>query len=209
MAKQWQWSEQRGSYRAPDGTFRNGKQAIAAADQYLANKQLKTADGLFELLRSGQLSVRDAQLVGEREIAKAHLAMAMAAKGGRAQMTQADFGRVGGIVSGELVHWRDRCKELGNGQPLDGRVKQSFRAFIDKSRVTYIRVQQLEMQKRGIDEQRNVLEDRAHACSECPEITALGWQPVGSFSNPGERECRGNCRCFLQFRSSATGEVRE
>lgn len=209
MPKQWQWNEQRGQYRAPSGRYASSKDALKAADAYLQSKQTKTADKLFDLLRNGQLSVRDAQLLGEREIAKAHVVAAMAAKGGKSQMAFSDYGRVGGIVRQELAYFRDRMKAIAEGQPLDGRVKQSFRAFIDKARVTYITVERLEMQKRGWDLVKNIDDDGARHCTQCPEISALDFQPLGSFPDPGERECRGNCRCRLIYKNSATGEIRE
>jgi hypothetical protein len=53
--------------------------------------------------------------------------------------------------------------------------------------------------------ERNRLDDKAmHCASEvftagCPELTELGWVPIGSLPPPGTRTCRGQCRCSLEF----------
>jgi hypothetical protein len=205
---EYKWDAKQGKYRSR-GKFVKASTVQKAADQYIQAKQGKTADAMFELLRSGAANVKDIQLLGEREIAKAHLAQAMAAKGGRLQMAPSDFGRVGSYVKKELQHWRTRMKAIAEGQPLDGRVKQSFRAFIAASGATFQKIEQIEAERRGETEYRNILDDGARSCSECPAITAQGWQPVGSLPERGDRQCSHNCRCHWEYRNPATGEIRE
>src|SRR5690606_18307293 len=129
-----------GRYRSR-GRFYSESDVLSAVDGYLDGVTEAKADALFELIRSGLLNVRGLQLAGEREIAKAHLNAATAAKGGRRQMSQADYGRVGGTVKAELAHWRDLMREIENGKPLDGRVKQSLRNYIRAAATSAQRVQ--------------------------------------------------------------------
>jgi hypothetical protein len=47
--------------------------------------------------------------------------------------------------------------------------------------------------------ERNVLDDDAAHCQECPELTELGWVAIGTLPPPGTRECGILCRCDLEF----------
>lgn len=55
-------------------------------------------------------------------------------------------------------------------------------------------------------EERNVLDDQAQHCRTteftegCPEITASGWAPIGSYPAPGLRTCGAKCRCRMVYR---------
>src|ERR1700733_688071 len=58
-------------------------------------------------------------------------------------------------------------------------------------------------------EERNILDDGAIHCRPrpftfgCPELTAVGWQKIGSLPPPGsERSCGPNCRCHFEYRIS-------
>lgn len=58
--------------------------------------------------------------------------------------------------------------------------------------------------------ERNVLGDADHCHTVkasmrstgtpgCPELTALGWVPLGTLPPPGERTCHQNCKCHLEY----------
>lgn len=61
--------------------------------------------------------------------------------------------------------------------------------------------------RRGYTEERNVLDPSAEHCHGCVAETERGWQPLGTLSPPGDRQCLSNCRCFLEYRNSETGEI--
>ena len=60
-------------------------------------------------------------------------------------------------------------------------------------------VQRLHATLQGMRYEINRMGAVEHHCSECPEITALGWQPIGSLKPIGERECLVNCKCYLEY----------
>lgn len=47
--------------------------------------------------------------------------------------------------------------------------------------------------------EKNVLTDGADHCSECPELSELEWQPIGTMPVPGLRECRQNDLCHMIY----------
>ena len=200
------YDEKRNRYRRPDGRFVKASEVRRAADKYIDAKQEKGRE-LFNLLREGKISVKDAQLIGERQIAIAHGNAAMAVRGGRNQMTPSHWGKVGNIVKGELGHWRDKMKEIADGAPLDGRVRQSFEAYFANTGATWSKTARDMLSSKGFDEVRNILGDTGRSCSECPDITAKGWMPYSEWVERGSRQCNYNCRCGEEHRNSETGEV--
>jgi hypothetical protein len=53
--------------------------------------------------------------------------------------------------------------------------------------------------------ERNRLDDNAEHCHTelatlgCPEITDMGWVPIGSLPPPGMRSCFDHCLCWLEY----------
>ncbi len=207
------WNAKAGRYRRGN-RFVSGEEVQRAVDTFLETQGENANAALFELLREGIINVKEAQQSGERLIAIAHVAAAMAGKGGRDQMTNADRGKVGAIVKRELGFWRDRMKSIAAGQPLDGRVKQSFGAFMLSAFNTFDQFDGDEMAKRGFDEEAYVLDDGAHHCKtgalpSCPSVEARGFVKRGTLPKRGGCACRFRCRCGRKRRNSKTGEVRQ
>jgi hypothetical protein len=134
---------------------------------------------LAEQLRTNQISL-DAWLLEMRTLVKdVHLYSAAAAKGGWAQMAQADYGRVGQIVRKQYDYLDVFANDIANGLPLDGRFLRRVALYGEAGRATYHDVEALEMDVRGMDEERNVLHPADH-CGDCVEMTRLGWVKRGS-----------------------------
>lgn len=211
MTFNFQWDAKQGRYRR-NGRYLAAVEVQDAIDAFLSGQSANNGRDLFQILRSGQANVRDVQLAGERAIARAHLAAAMAMKGGRAQMSQADYGRVGGIVRGELGYWRDLMGELAAGRPIDGSVAASIRGYFAAAANTGWRVEDLEMEKRGFDLVANDLQDGAHHCEpsarpSCEQVTLRGFVPPSKFVPRGGRTCRWGCLCRRIWKNSTTGEI--
>lgn len=59
-----------------------------------------------------------------------------------------------------------------------------------------------EVTRQGImTQERLILGDPATGhCSECPQDARLGWQPIGTMKDIGDRECEGWCHCHFVYR---------
>jgi hypothetical protein len=95
-------------------------------------------------------------------------------------------------------------------QPLDGRAQARAASYIQSARSAHMEARQEVAVAIGYDEQRN-LRYAGDSCDGCVAMEKLGWI---SISDPrwvpiGRRNCLGNCRCSVAFRSSATGESSE
>lgn len=167
---------------------------------------------LTQQLRDGSITVAEWQLAMRQSIKDAHLATAIAAKGGRDQMTQADYGRVGQLLRQEYQFLSRFADGIADGSiPLDGRVLQRAAQYAQASRETYETFWRRETQRRGADEERNV-RGATDSCTSsrrpgCVEETERGWVTIGTLSLPGSRTCLASCQCHLETRNSITGQV--
>lgn len=211
----FRFNERAGQFIRANGRFVSPPEVRAALDRYLQAKVSAAAEMLWGQVREGALTLAEFQLAAEREIALAALAAGMLAKGGRLQMSPADYGRVGGFVKPMLGEWRDAAKRVAEGAlPFDGRLKNALRGLLQRARQVFHRVEGLEMTRRGFDECENVLDDGLHHCrateerSSCPEVTAQGFTSTEARVEIGLRGCYGNCLCRWRYRNSGTGEMR-
>jgi hypothetical protein len=164
-------------------------------------------DLISQSLVQGSIDLDDWQLQMMDLTKRTHLVAAAAQKGGWAQMTQADFGRVGQIVRREYEYLRRFANQIESGeQPLDGNVGRRARMYGQQGRNTYYAMQRAEMRLRGFDEERSILHEADH-CQECVSEEKKGFQPIGDMIQIGQRLCRSNCKCSVEYRNSATGET--
>lgn len=164
-------------------------------------------DLVSQALVQGAIDLDEWQLQMMDLVKRAHLVSAAAQQGGWAQMTQADFGRVGQIVRREYDYLRRFAEQIASGeQPLDGNIGRRARMYGQQGRNTYYAFTRVEMRKRGYDQERNVLNPADH-CEGCLEETAKGWQAIGQMVQIGQRTCKSNDKCSVEYRNSDTGEV--
>lgn len=157
-------------------------------------------DDLAWKLRRGEVSLAEWQLAMREQIKAMHLTSAMVAKGGREQMTQADWGRAGREIRRQYEYLDRFAGQVAKGEwPLDGRLNTRAKLYGDAARKTY------EQQRRAMGIEKSLTEERRilHAqesCPDCIEYAGRGWQPIGSLPVLGDSICRTNCKCTFEFR---------
>lgn len=204
---QYRWNDKAGRYvNRRTGRFVAFSEVQEALNTAIENGA-KAMRELSKDLKDRKIDLATWQTEMMKEIKMTHLNSAAAAKGGWAQMTQADYGRVGGIVTREYRYLRNFAKQIASGeQKLDGRFLMRAEQYIKAGRETYHRTLAAEQEKRGYDEERSVLNPADH-CPDCVLEAAKGWQKMGLMIVIGKRQCRHNCRCSRQARNSSTGVV--
>lgn len=146
------------------------------------------------------------------QIKGAHVGQAMAAVGGADQMTQADFGRTGGLLRPQYRYLENMCAEFaGDPDIVLGNVsgKQSIEdrsaSYSQASRLTFEAVADASSGENGQPYVVNILEKGAHHCvaksgnpfSSCPGQTLLGVVKYDDIRRlpPGRRVCQNWCKC--------------
>lgn len=202
MLKKYRWNPIAGRYIDGGGRFVSWRSVRIALDAVLdgAERDIKDASAR---LQAGQITLGEWREVMRTSIKSIHLASAASVMGGWAQMSPADYGRVGKIVRGEYEYLRRFVRQIQRGLPLDGRFLQRTGLYAQSGRTTYHETERAERAKRGLTEERNILEKSAHHCTganSCPEETRRGWVPIGSLVAIGKRKCKANCRCYVEYR---------
>jgi hypothetical protein len=187
------------SYIDPQGRFLSRKEVRDTLDNALANNG-KVMRELSQQLRDGRISLADWQTGIAREIKNVHLYSAAAAKGGWAQMTQADYTRVGTRVETQYRYLKGFAEDIASGkQPLNGRMLLRASMYSEAGRNTFHYVERQEMEIRGMTEERSILHAN-DSCDGCLEAAEEGWVPLGDMVEIGARDCLTRCQCTIDYR---------
>lgn len=146
-----------------------------------------------------------------RELVKTNfLQSLMLAKGGRAQLTQADFGRLGAALKFQYKRLDQFAAQLAAGdsrwRPGTLSFIRRIKAYANAARLFFESTQMKERGRLGWLVQ-NVMSAAEHCqrskrrpdITTCPEETAKGKVPVDEMSPPGTRACGAFCLCKLKY----------
>ena len=167
-------------------------------DKYIDAKNAKL-DSLTMQLRNREISLADWQTQMRNELRTAHTNAAMVAKGGRDQMTNADWGRTGRELRTQYEYLDKWAADIASGKaPLDGRANVRAQLYGDASRSTYEQNRRATAATNGNQLERRILH-AAESCADCMQYAALGWQPIGTLPRIGQSQCRTNCKCTFEY----------
>lgn len=200
------WDARSARYRDAAGRFVSRTDVRRALDSALDAQQRRLL-AIAEDVRAGKLTLRvfrDEMQAGLKEL---HLYSAAAARGGWAQMSPADFGRVGRELRDQYGYLDRFVRDIRAGrQRLDGSFIVRVKMYAQSGRGTYHVTEGIVMRALGMTEERNILNRAAEHCISnderegCEEVSAQGWQPLGTLTPIGDRVCLTNCRCEMAYR---------
>jgi hypothetical protein len=123
------------------------------------------------------------------------------ARGGWAQLGQAEYGRIGSIVREQYDYLYRFALDIQSGkQQLTG-VENRALMYVDAGRRSFGKQQLVTERNAGYDEERSIRHSR-DSCDGCVGEAARGWQPIGSLIPIGERDCLSRCLCTIERRQS-------
>lgn len=194
------WDVTVAQYRDAKGHFVPRRSVRKSLDRVIlgTGNEMK---GLAAEYRKGNLSLSEFALGMRERVKSVHLNSAAAARGGYAQLTQSDYGRVGRILKDQYTYLDRFVGDLDaklvklDGQGFFARVQQYF----NTARVTYYQFADIAAEEAGFTEERNMLHPAEH-CEDCIEMAALGWVPRGTLIPLGDRECGWNDKCDILYR---------
>ena len=204
LTPDYTWDTRALRYReAASGRFVSQKAITGALNKVITASQ-GNVEGITQALMDGNITVAEWQTAMAREIKIMHTASTAAAKGGWAQMAQADWGKTGSLIKRQYEYLNSFAADIASGkQPLNGRVMQRARLYAQASRGSYEEMRRREFSNHGYIEERRVLTAAEH-CNGCIEQAKRGWQPIGTLDPIGAEECRTNCQCEFEYRTSET-----
>jgi hypothetical protein len=109
------------------------------------------------------------------------------------------------------LEYLDRfAQELATGAISKAEAGRRMRMYVNSARSAFWTVLDRQMVDGGYTEERWDAIGDADTCSPCWDATKMGWQPIGTFAEPGSgyvlrdptTECAGltHCRCRKEYR---------
>lgn len=195
----YQWDARAGRYRRRDGRFiprltvrRALDRALLAADREIS--------AVSSRLVAGTVTISEWQTAVAAATRDAHLYSAALAKGGWAQMTQSDYGRVGAMLRERnkfLVRFAQEIEAGGLSLP---QIRARAEMYTESGRTIYHLTERIEMRDHyDMTEERSVLGPADH-CAGCLAEREKGWVAIGSIQPIGTRTCLSRCKCHIEYR---------
>ena len=139
-----------------------------------------------------------------RELLKsAHLIAASVGKGGRARMTQKDWGRVGAKIRWQYGYLEKFARKVAKGSITEIATVSRAKSYANAIYISFAKTFH-ESQTEFVAEGKNPAKARlvtnsAEGCQECADDEAMGWVSVDDLKFLGERLCGDFCKCDIEF----------
>ncbi len=192
------WDDRAGRFRDARGRFVSETRIRAGVDNVVSlasqnmlqlTRQFRTTDMTIDAWVAGMF----------QEIKLAHVAAALAAYGGKEQISQQQWGQIGSVIRNQYGFVRKFAHDMLEGrQVLNGRADVRAAQYGNAVRTTYENLRRQAQVNFGYTYERNVLHAR-ESCAECLNATGRGSVPVGTLPAIGTRLCRSACRCTLTY----------
>lgn len=191
-----------GSARYRDN--RTGRFVSEATVRHLGERFAEQAvatniDRLTERMIAGKIDLPTWQAGMAREIRDAHTVSAVLGRGGRDQMTQADWGRMGARLREQYKYLNRFSRDIADGKLTPAQIRARAKMYAQSARTSYYDGLTAAKQVAGFDEEMRVLTPEAEHCDDCPPLSGH-WEPIGSLPPVGATICLTNCRCTKIYR---------
>jgi hypothetical protein len=172
MPSPWVWDDRAKRYRnTSSGRFITHRTAVKLRDGYTEAKKADM-DRLSRRLINKQITLQEWTLEMRRQTKDAYNVQAMLARGGRNNMTQADWGRNGGLLQRQYRYIDNFARDIDAGKLSEGQVRTRARMYIESSTQAF---------------------ERTRAASQ-------GVPSLPQYPGDGRTVCRANCQCHLNYK---------
>ena len=170
MPSPWVWDDAAQRYRDTEtGRWMGAKQMVEARDEFVEYLKAES-DSYVQRLAEGQ-NIGRWQLDMEERIRQAYIDEYTMAVGGRNNMTQADWGRVGEMIKEQDRYLNKFAIEVRAGNLSDAQIKARSRMYMDSATQAY---------ERG-------------------RAAAMGLPPLPAYPGDGQTVCKANCKCHWEI----------
>jgi hypothetical protein len=194
------WDPFTGRYRDAKGHFVPRELVRKTLDRLAlaSGKRMREAGAR---LGKGEIVVSDFHVLMRQELKSSLINNVAAAKGGYAQLTQSDYGRVGNELKKQYKALDNFVNEIYGGvvRTMSAGFLARIQLYFNTMRTFFYKFDREAQEEAGMTEERNRLHPAEH-CGECMAMTDMGWVPIGTLVPIGERECVGNDRCDMEYR---------
>ena len=157
----------------------------------------KNIDRLSDQLENGRITIAQWQARMRTEILDLHRTQYIIGRGGRAQMTFRDWGRLGADLRHMHYPALDQfALDIANGNRSAAQIHSQARLYANSSNKQFWRGRTEAKLAAGFTAERRLLQP-GESCDDCKMYDAMGWVAIGSTPDPGEEtQCQSNCNCI-------------
>lgn len=171
-------------------------------------------------LQIGSITLAEWQQEVMPLIKYSQIAAALIANGGARNNTETDSEAIAGFILALFLFFQLFANDIESGdQPINGTLLSRGDLYAKAARDAFEEMRRVVMRVYvGVSHERRVVDPRALHCHTiimedgeewvgCPELAALGWQPIGTLPRLRDTPCLSNCHCRFEFGVLTNGEV--
>lgn len=191
-------------YRYKDSGKFVGKKAI----ENLTISAIVQVEGdistITDLLVGGKIGVAQWEDATRSALKNLHTWNYLLGAGGEKMMSQSDYGSLGQKIKEEYKHLRGLSQELLEGKLTEAQLRARMAMYTASGRTTHELARAKAHKKAGYSWEKR-LRTKVNSCDSCFDYAGLGWQPIGTLPEAGQKcECKSNCGCHKVFSRANT-----
>jgi hypothetical protein len=215
----WRWNETAHRYQdAETGRFISHTYALGLIQESIRQAIFAT-DTLAGYVSAGQIAIPDWTQLMRTEIKNEYIRQYLAGIGGRSQMTQADWGKIGNLLKNQYSRLDSFAASLPGMSEAQIRVRAAM--YSESAGQAYEMAHAKVAKGWGADTAAWFVDPSLENCDVCLERQRMGPRPIGPRGGfmstvDGEvfpKDCTAPCLvhdgCFIEFSNSKTGQVYE
>lgn len=210
----WLWDSQAGQlgqYRDfATGRLLSDDEVTEIVNSIIDEANSEQVETLNTMLEDGRLSAEAWEVAFALLIEILYIQQAELAAGGESQMTPALWALIIVALNIQYGYLEDFAQQINTGQLTAAQIEARTKMYVNSSRESFWIVKDEKAKQRGFTEEKWEAIGDASTCSPCFSAEDMGWQPIGTFSQPGSGRvlnspqtfCDGltNCRCEKSYR---------
>lgn len=210
----WVWTPDTAAYHYPTSVAgRLGSRLPEDKLRELFAKRLashqEAVRGVTDRLIGGDMTTREWQKAIADSMRQAHIEGRMFGVGGQWGMGPEDIDAVVARLHDQYRYLGDFGQQIARGELSEAQIRARIAQYVESPpRETFRRASEAVHRVAGYDQERNVLGVvQTEHCQDCELEAARGWVPLGEIKIIGERQCRGNCKCEIEYRKAPLVEA--
>lgn len=170
------------------------------------------ADTLAGLVANNQIAPADWYDLMRQHIKDEYIRQYITAIGGRSNMTQSDWGKIGAMIKEQYNYLKGFLDLIRGGNLTEGQIRARARMYINSAREAFSKATEKVAKKWGADEVYWDIDATVENCPDCTNYNLMGWQLIdsdpykGNYPGSGGTVCLTSCHCALRYRNSKTGQ---
>ena len=159
--------------------------------------------GLAGALNAGDLTLGQWEADMRAQIKGEYTRQYLLGRGGRDQMTQADWGSIGGDLANQFRYLSQFADAIATGNLSEAQIAARSELYLYSAKQAF---EKANGRARVSDAKVKWTLTAAEHCDTCIDYAGLGWRPIAEDpfggANPGDGStiCMTQCKCHLEYR---------